>query len=211
VEDIFEAEDTLPPDISPDDLPIEFFSSLTFDSSHALLHRTVIDKLTKLILKSSTRHSRQSTREAANGSPKKLKSTFATLETGILSRLLRILERSVKSGEDVDPFRIASVEPATIPARGESSPKKSPRKKAVKNNDRMRSKSATPHNVGEVEGHDTAESVLEPPNDVDVETLLRALEMARDSLLATDCCLTLLSSDRLQKQVSTYYLVMKAF
>lgn len=201
MEDIFEAEDALPPDISVDDLPTEFFSSLTSDPSHALLHRSVVSKLTRLIMKASGRHSRQSTREAANGSPKKAKRTFATLETAILSRLLRMLERSVKAGEDLDPFKIASAELAKVPARGEASPKKTPRKKTAKSEDRARSKSATPHVADEVEVEDIAESVQEHLSDIDIEILSKALEVARDSLLATDCCLTLLSSDRLQKQV----------
>ncbi|KAI0088475.1 hypothetical protein BDY19DRAFT_165528 [Irpex rosettiformis] len=205
VEDVFEAEDSLPPDIDPSDLPPEFFSPLTSDPSQAMLHRLVVNKLTKLIIKGSGGHTRQATRDAVNGSPRKVKRSFATVDTTVLSRLLRILERSVRAGEDLDPFKTASNEHARVPAKVELSPRKPPRKK--KGDNRARSKSATPHVNGEDEGTETANSALQEVMEVDLEALSRALELARDSLAATDCCLALLSSDRLQKQLYSEELI----
>lgn len=39
-------------------------------------------------------------------------------------------------------------------------------------------------------------------DEMDYEKLTRDLEIARDSILAADCCIALLGSDRLTKQVS---------
>lgn len=199
LDDIFEAEDALPPDIDVSELPAEFFSPLTTESAHPLLHRSILTKLTKLIMKGGA-HSRQNTRESthSNGSPRKMKKTFATIETAVLSRLLRLLERSVKAGEDLDPFGTAGVD-RTV-RKVEQSPRKPKAKKAAKSEIR-RSASATPRPTEDMETEDRSDSNPQELTEVDLETLCRTLEVARESLCATECCLTLLSSDRLQKQV----------
>lgn len=204
VEDIFEAEDSLPPDIDPSDLPPEFFSPLTSDPSQAMLHRSVVTKLTKLIIKGAGGHSRQSTRDSVNGSPRKARRSFATVETSVLSRLLRMLERSVRAGEDLDPFKTASHELVRAPTKVEMSPKKTPRKK--KADSRARSASVLPQLNGDGDGDEVASTVPQDVSEADLEALSRALELARDSLAGTECCLTLLGSDRLQKQACRDYL-----
>ena len=198
IEDIFEAEDSLPPDINPADLPPEFFSPLTIDPSQVMLHRLVVTKLTKLITKGSGGHSRQSTRDSVSSSPRKVKKSFATVETSVLSRLLRILERSVRAGEDLDPFKTAAAELARVPNKLEMSPKKTPKKK--KGDSRARSTSAVPQ-LNRGEDDEVMSNASHEVSETDLEVLSRALELARDSLAATDCCLTLLGSDRLPKQV----------
>lgn len=156
----------------------------------------------KLIIKASGRHGRQSTRDSnrSNGSPKKAKRTFATLETATLARVLRILERSVKAGEDLDPFNTTTSDMVRVTAKVEASPKKSSKSKKPTKSEARRSKSATPHQADDAEESNSTDSPHEV-TDADLDMLSRVLELARDSLLATDCCLTLLSSDRLQKQV----------
>lgn len=183
-------------------MPGGFFSSLSSDSSHPLLSRPVVSKLTKLIVKASGGRSRQSTRESAhsNGSPKKSKRTFATLDTAILSRVFRLLERSVKAGEDLDPFKTSSSEMVRVASKLEASPKKAKAKKLSKADSR-RSKSATPHPTDEGDANEMADAEPQEISEADLNALFRALELARESLSATECCLTLLSSDRLQKQV----------
>ncbi|KAH8982787.1 hypothetical protein EDB86DRAFT_3085925 [Lactarius hatsudake] len=90
LEDIFEAEDTLPADADPESLSIEFFSPLTIEASRPQLHPNLIRKLSKLIS--------QVARPV-----KRLR--IADIETSTLSRILKILERSVRAGEDLDPFK----------------------------------------------------------------------------------------------------------
>ena len=207
MEDIFEAEDALPPDLDIADLPSDFFSSHTSDPTHPLLHRSVINKLTKLIVKASGKHSRQNARDSSHsgGSPKKLKRTFATVETSTLSRILRILERSVKAGEDLDPFDTSSADMARTVVKCEATPKKASKPKRSGKADSGRSKSGTPHSADEDEGDPTSDSARDA-TEGDLDAMIRSLELARDSLLAADCCLTLLSSDRLQKQVRTQHI-----
>ncbi|KAG6870132.1 hypothetical protein C0993_005124, partial [Termitomyces sp. T159_Od127] len=120
------------------------------------------------------------------------------VDTQILARLLKILERNVRAGEDVDPFRY------TPPARAPASPsKKSPKKAARGKKADRRSKSKTPGLDGEGDdGEDhvgPADAVAEL-TDVEFDQLAKVLEVARDSIVAADCCIALLASDRLTKQ-----------
>lgn len=115
-----------------------------------------------------------------------------------------MLERSVKAGEDLDPFHTSLSGMARVIAKCEVTPKRPSKTKKPSKSDGQRSKSVTPHATDEDDGKYATES----PQDVtdsDLDLLVKSLELARDSLLATDCCLTLLSSDRLQKQVCTTY------
>jgi cohesin loading factor subunit SCC2 len=47
-----------------------------------------------------------------------------------------------------------------------------------------------------------AEAFSQDLTEMDYDKLTRVLELARDSILAADCCIALLGSDRLTKQVS---------
>jgi cohesin loading factor subunit SCC2 len=194
LEDIFEAEDALPPDVDLVDLPPEFFSSLTTESASPLLAVPVVRKLTSYILKVArpTKRIRQNTRDGSHIKPSSKGKGLADIETASLSRMLRMLERSVKAGEDSDPLVTAQSQPVAPP--------KSPSKKAkTKKTDERRSKSKTPHPDESIEIEE--ETRPEQVTSVDIQALLRSLEVAKDSVYAADCCLALLSSDRLTKQV----------
>ena len=200
LEDIFEAEDSLPPDVDPADLPPDWFSPLTVESSSPLLTLSVIRKLTNQITKIArpTKRMRQSTRDGGLSKPLSKSSGLGDIETASLARLLRIMERTVKAGEDLDPFGTARAYATSAP----KSPSKKSKSKAAKIDDR-RSKSKTPH----PEGEDGAE---DPPaevelTDADLANLVRTLELAKDSVYAADCCLALLSGERLTKQVRIIY------
>lgn len=143
LEDIFEAEDALPPDMSIVDFPPEFFSPLTYDAASPLLVPSVVRKLTNYILKAARpmKHMRQSTRDSGHSKPPSKTRGLANIETAQLSRILRMLERTVKAGEDLDPFGTARSYPAPVP----KSPSKKKAKSALKGGDDRRSKSKTPH------------------------------------------------------------------
>lgn len=125
------------------------------------------------------------------------------LATEVLSRMLKTLERSVKAGEDLEPSFGAPKKVHAISLKGK---KKKGEKKGKKDDDEKRSRS--PQDVNGVD-IDTASGEPEEENQQDTvevtgedfDKLETALETARDSVLAADCCIALLGSDRLEKQV----------
>ncbi|EDR13190.1 uncharacterized protein LACBIDRAFT_292430 [Laccaria bicolor S238N-H82] len=204
IDEIFEAEDALPADAEAKDLPPELFSHLSIHCSRPLLSPTVIRKLTKYIgnVARPTKRLRQTT---AGGTPGRGRGGLAEVDTQILSRLLKHLDRSVKAGEDIDPF-VAIVAP---PSLAKSSPRKPSAKKGKKNE--KRSKSRTP-NGDEDEAEDADKDEGGPTkstelNEIDFDKLSRVLDVARDSILAADCCIALLASDRLSKQLYSEELI----
>ncbi|OBZ71394.1 Protein rad9 [Grifola frondosa] len=94
LEDIFEAEDSLSPDIDVHDLPAEFFSPLTTDGSRPLLQPSVIRKLMNCITKVArpSKRVRLSSREVNNGiaGTPRPKGRIAEVDTNILSRILKL-------------------------------------------------------------------------------------------------------------------------
>lgn len=196
LEDIFEAEDALPPDVDLADLPTEFFSHLTVESSSPLLSLSVIRKLKSNIsnIARPTKRMRQNTRDGTHSKPPSRARSLADVETAQLARILRILDRTVKAGEDLDPFGTAHSLGVSVP--------KSPSKKAKGKNakaEERRSKSKTPRPDGEADAAE--EAAADDATEADTQALCRNLELAKDSVYAADCCLTLLGSERLTKQV----------
>ncbi|KAG6849921.1 hypothetical protein H0H93_003632 [Arthromyces matolae] len=201
IDDIFEAEDSLPADIDISDLPQDFFSTVTTtDSARPLLNATVIRKLTKYIGHISRPSKR--VRVGVQGTPKG-KGRMNEVDTQVLSRLLKILDRNVRAGEDVDPFRYT----ASVRAPTASPNKKSPKKSRPTKVERQ-AKSQTPVPGGsDVEGQEEAVDPVAQLTDADLEKLAQVLEVARDSIVAADCCIALLASDRLTKQLYSEELI----
>ncbi|KAK7469438.1 Sister chromatid cohesion protein 2 [Stygiomarasmius scandens] len=191
LQDIFDAEDSLPSEADSSDIPISFFSAQSPDPSQPHLNEHTVRKLTKYI--GHVARPRGRARTAAGGhfnTPRKARMT--EVDAQMLSRILKILTRSVKVGEDVDPFMHSGSQAPSSKA----SPKKASTKKGKKKSDERRSKSATP---GEGEdGDDGSKHVL---TDLDFDKLTQKLLVSRDSVLAAECCLALLGSDRLTKQL----------
>lgn len=231
IEDIFEAEDTLPPDLDADsaalDLPHEFFSPLTTDFARPLLAPALVRKLTKYVnnvarptkrLRRATLSSKPNSRTGAGaggapgaGATPRVAAgqRMAEVETQVLSRLLKMLERNVRAGEDVDPFIYAGSAGAGAPLSGVSmSPRKKKAGAAAGGKGKTRSKTPGGEHeevVDEGRGRDSDEgkggAAERELTEADFENLTRLLEVARDSILAADCCIALLGSDRLAKQV----------
>jgi len=199
LEDIFEAEDALPPDVDIHALPAEWFSPMTVDGSSPLLHPNIIRKLAKYIgqVTRPTKRIRLSTREttAGGGGTPRGKGRMAEVDIAVLSRVLKILDRSVRAGEDLDPFHYAPVDRNVSPRK----PKKQTKRPKAKDGDGEDEDEAE-------KGHMTVDEPLPPPppqeaTEADLEHLTKILEIAKDSVLAADCCIALLGSDRLTKQV----------
>ena len=203
IQDIFEAEDALPADIDINELNHDFFSPLSTDCARPLLSPSIVRKLTKYIgqVARPTKRLRQTT-GGVLGTPR-AKGRMADVDTQILSRLLKLLDRSVRAGEDIEPFLYHAIHHAP------SSTKSSPRKPDAKKNARMkksdtRSKSQTPKDEDEM----NTEMQVEDQGTLDLgeadfDKLSRLLDVARDSIVAADCCIALLGSDRLTKQASS--------
>lgn len=130
---------------------------------------------------------------------------MAEVDTQVLSRLLKLLERNVRAGEDVDPF--PSSNPTSIHVSKSVSPqKKSPKKLSKSKKNERRSKSRTPageeEETGDGDAIESGELVeAQELTEGDLDKLTGVLDVARDSILAADCCIALLGSDRLTKQV----------
>ncbi|KAI0629898.1 hypothetical protein C8Q77DRAFT_1139118 [Trametes polyzona] len=207
LEDIFEAEDGLPPEIEPQDLPMEWFSPFTTPGSQPHLHPNVIKKLTTQIIKVSRPSKRQriNSRDANGTNTPRYRCRMADVDTTTLSRVLKMLERSVRAGEDLDPFKSSEtgrpVASKTAKGKKAANGKKPPA-------EGRRSKSQSPGEQVEGQAMDVDDTPAEQPvTEQDIETLTRTLEIARDSVLAADCCIALLGSDRLPKQLYSEELI----
>ncbi|KAH9924608.1 uncharacterized protein BXZ73DRAFT_50340 [Epithele typhae] len=208
MEDIFEAEDALLPDIEPEDLPVEWFSPLSVQGTPPYLHPTLMRKLTTHITKVARPSKRQrlGPRDAHGVSQgvARQNGRMADVDTAALSRLLKMLERSVRAGEDLDPFPPSSVHPAGTQKAG-----KGKKANGKKSHDAARGRSRSPsaQEGGDSMDVDESRSEQAPVTEHDVEGLTRTFELARDSVLAADCCIALLSSDRLPKQLYSEELI----
>ncbi|KAG2009721.1 proline-rich protein Rad9 [Coprinopsis cinerea AmutBmut pab1-1] len=212
VDEIFESEDSLPADLGHEDLPQEFFSSWSPDCSKPLLNTSTIRKLLKYVgqVARPTKRMRQASAggQGLLATPRTRAGRMADVDIQTLSRLLKMLERSLKEGEEVDPFKATGSSSGlngTVSAR--SSPvKKGSRKKKAKDSldddDSMEADEAD-----ELPQQHLKKGSTPPPNDIELEKLTRLLDLARDSVLAADCCIAILASDRLPKQLYSEELI----
>ncbi|KAG8956027.1 Sister chromatid cohesion protein 2 [Tulasnella sp. 424] len=197
LEDIFEAEDSVDPEnLSADQLG-HFFSRLTLDFNQPLLNTAIIAKLTKAISQVSrpTKRVRLMVRDGNLGTPGVI--GLAELEANTLSRMLKLLGRSVKLGEDLDPFAgppaSISVDAPADTAKGKKKSSAKGKAKPDSGGDRARSRSKTPADGGDAGVNEVSEG--------DMQNLERTLQVAKESALAADGCLALLCADKLPKQL----------
>ncbi|KAG2365159.1 hypothetical protein BDR07DRAFT_1607621 [Suillus spraguei] len=209
IEDIFEAEDSLAVDIDVSELPKDFFSALTTDCSHPHLQANVIKKLTKYLsqLARPTKRSRRSVRDSID--TPKVRKVLGDLDNTVLARLLKILERSIKAGEALDPLRASVHVPHADKNASPRKPKKSPRAQRVVHQDRDAKGSAS-LNVPEEDTHelevDNAD-IHQELTEAHLYDLSKQLEAARDSIFAVECCVVLLSGEGLTKQLYSEELI----
>ncbi|KAJ7081353.1 hypothetical protein B0H15DRAFT_924231 [Mycena belliarum] len=167
------------------------------DCTHPLLQPTLVKKLTKYILQVA--HPAKRVRHGGVGNtPRAKDKTLGDVDTVTLSRTLKLLERSVKAGEDLDPF-------AGPAAMAHGSAPASPRKPSKKAKAKRRSKSRSGDEAEPEEMQVDNESA--PLTALDHAKLARELEIARDSILAADCCVALLGAGRLTKQLYSEELI----
>ena len=196
IDEIFEAEDDLPQYPDPSDLRHDLFSlSLTTNCARPCLNPVIVSKITVIVGKISrpTKRRPPSSRgRTAPHSGRKDDGRISDLEVSKLLRLLKILERSVQTGEDLDPFK--------LPPESQTSVKRSASKRSGKGSKRGKAPEPGPSDdgdpkIGNPEPDDAQES------GVNLRSLLKCLATAKESILAAECCISILSSDRLPKQV----------
>ena len=205
IDEIFEAEDDLPQYPDPSDLRHDLFSlSLTTNYARPCLNPIVVSKITVIVGKISrpTKRRPPSSRgqSGAPNSARKDDGRISDLEVPKLLRLLKTLERSVQTGEDIDPFK--------LPPESQSSVKRSASKRSGKGSKRGKAPEPGPSEDGD-------SKVVDPgPDDaqessVNFGNLLKCLAIAKESILAAECCISILSSDRLSKQVRTLIVIIE--
>lgn len=169
---------------------------MTIDGSSPLLNPNVIRKLAKYIgqVTRPTKRIRLSVREGVTGSggTPRGKGMMAEVDTAILSRVLKILDRSVRTGEDLDPFHYAADRNAS-PRKPKKVAKRTKAKDGEGDEDHEPEKGGLPADEPPPPSQEVTEA--------DLDHLTKILEIAKDSVLAADCCIALLGSDRLTKQV----------
>ena len=191
LEDVFEAEDAVAPGVDPASIPTSFFSPSNTDASEPILQVQIIHRISKALGKvvRTSKRGRIAMQWESNAlaTPQQRGAGLASVETPTLSRLLKILERSVRAGEDLDPFNAAS---RKMERAGSADVSTSPQK--AKQNRR----SKTPSGPSEDATEHTNNAA-----DVDFAETLSVLELCRNSTLAADCCIHILTCDGLDKQV----------
>ncbi|KAH8818805.1 sister chromatid cohesion C-terminus-domain-containing protein [Flagelloscypha sp. PMI_526] len=114
LEDVFEAEDSLPADPTDDQIPTEFFVP---SPSGPLPCPRLITKLTKLtsqLAKPQKRH---------NSSPRKGGASQDGVDRDAVSRMSKLLERAIREAQDLEPFPTPSVSSSSSTKKS-ASPKK---------------------------------------------------------------------------------------
>ncbi|KAH0833821.1 hypothetical protein J3R83DRAFT_10984 [Lanmaoa asiatica] len=109
---------------------------------------------------------------------------------------MKILERSIKAGEDLDPLRTSTHHP---PAP--SSPRKSPSKS------KRGQKVPDGRDVQEEDGPTVHDLHSQQLTDSDVHQLAVQLEVSRDSIVAAEYCMALLSDESLTKELYSEELI----
>ncbi len=219
MEDMFEADDSLPDrDALQDLLPGQAISAaadpffeLIESPSHAggesrsllVLRAAVLHKLLKLVVQCSRPHA-----ELAAISAKAQSATnpgLATLAAADLTRLLAILERTVRVGEDVDPFPSQS---QRAPASEPVSPTKSKKARKADRQDQSPSKtpepSVTPDRAHEEPNGDEASTPSNrngPASEEELDKLNATFAVLDRAVLAAECSLAILTGDVLPKQI----------
>ncbi|KIK69873.1 hypothetical protein GYMLUDRAFT_34262 [Collybiopsis luxurians FD-317 M1] len=235
IEEIFQAEDGLPADPNSMDLSRDgIFNPDSEDHSKPQLSATIIRKLTKLI--SQVRGGR-GLGKSVHTSPVKGRAgrsgKISDIDSNILGRLLRVLSRSVKIGEEVDPF--GAMSGVTLAKDNGAGAPKSPKKKSrtpagkgdgdeedVEKEEMMevdtaaRGQSKEPKTPKKDKGKGKA-SAIEPVSIVDLELLAHKLLLSRDGILAAESIIALLggeigrgsrTGERLSKQLYSEEIIL---
>ena len=193
----------LPSELKLSDLNHDYFLPpsipLSIDLTWPYLSSAIVWKLTKYV--GHVAHPTKWLCQVAGGVLGTLqgKGHMADIDTQVLSQLLKILELTIKGGEDIDLF--ASHHVPTLLARSLLK-KPSMKKKTKAKKTEWNSQSLTPKNdEGRSEDVTTEDEVPAGDVEADFEKLVKELDITNKNILAADRCIALLGSDRLVMQV----------
>ncbi|KAG8885372.1 Sister chromatid cohesion protein 2 [Tulasnella sp. 332] len=227
LDDVFEAEDSLPADAEQINLDntkqlTQFFSRLTLNYAHPLLSTTIIAKFTRLISQVArpTKRLRLTSRDGTINTPAAT-AGLSDIEVGTFSRVLKLLSRSVKLGEDMDPFVGPPPLPKSASMSGDDSKpvkgkkkadlkKKRPSKRAQSGSHVDDNDPGEPVDDGEIDAEEAGSSRMGAITE-DLEKLESQLHMSKEAILAADACLALLSADKLPKQLYSEELITNCY
>ncbi|PWN49132.1 hypothetical protein IE53DRAFT_318176 [Violaceomyces palustris] len=230
IEDIFEADDSLPDrDTMAEMQPGEVFSGpaetffelmdLGSGSSYGmpLLKSSVLHKLLRLVLQCSRPLADMAKMKVTESSKKNV--DLASIPQQELGRLLRILERTVKISGSIDPFP-NNVRGSKSLTSSPTKPKKKTSVAVVASPERSPG-ICTPEveDVAEEKGHDGLEdedtaTPAPAQNGSDAESfdeLGTKMQILIRSLLAAECCFAILSGDQLAKPLLSEDLIRSCF
>ncbi|KAF5376813.1 hypothetical protein D9757_008902 [Collybiopsis confluens] len=219
IDDIFQTEDGLPSDPTSADLSSSgIFHPDSVDLSKPQLSAPTIRKLTKLIgqVKGGRGMGKSVHTSPVKGRTGK-SGRITDIEVDILSRLLRVLSRNVKLGEEVDPFGV-SAGAAVVKDKDVAAMQKTPKKKKsrtplendnkevgdveqeemVEEESTVRGQSKEPRTPKKDKGKGKAAAVTAltgPPSVVDLELLAHKLKLSRDGVLAAETIIALLAGE----------------
>lgn len=209
LEDIMEADDSLPAEIQVSELPTDFFSFLSVDGHEPHLQPGIVRKLTKYIgqvARPSKRHARITTNpNATPGSPRK--GRMSDVDNTMLGRVLKILGRGVRAGSELDPLGSVGFTSKGKEKEKDGAPK-SPKKRKTPKKKVNSAEGGSPDEgdqdsveLMDVDGNEETEAEKRELTEDDLEKFGTGLEIVKESVLNAECAIALLGSDRLPKQV----------
>jgi cohesin loading factor subunit SCC2 len=176
MEDIFEESDTFSADLSIDEVSSsKYFAGLSVDGTQPNLSSYTIDKLIRYFTRLEDNKKRQRSKANAEAIP---------WDVNGLLRLFRMLDKTMRDAEEVDPFP-SSGRKAVV--AGNPSPKKKKGGKKAK------------------DGQDLEASPSLDMTEEELEKGSLTLRIMKTAAASAVCCLTILDSKTMPKQVSQYY------
>ena len=180
-EDIIEESDSFPANPAPDNLAsAKYFSSVCKQGDQPLLAQSAIEKITQYVTRV------QSSKRGSD-------SDSTEWDVEVIGRILKLVEGSMSSAEAIELFPEDRKGASSVKAEKKSGQKG---RKGMKGG--RISKSPTITQQSKEEG---APEVTDTLNEVAIEAFEERLAVLRTGGLAAECCLVLLDSEGLSKQV----------
>lgn len=231
LEDIFEADDSVPDQdamvemqqgqafAAPADNYFQLLrTTLNSDSGPgiAALKPAAVRKLLKLVRQCSQSVTDVSPSKGAEGD---VPTRLADINEQELGRLFRILERSIKLAEHLDPFPASSANAARLgksSSKGAKARKSKSSKGKISESPEKSPRAETPSVLDENRFADDDErersaSAVAEDGQQELEDVGHRLGVAAESVLAAECCLAIMAGDQLPKPMLSEDLISACF
>ncbi|KAJ3848406.1 hypothetical protein EV368DRAFT_49356 [Lentinula lateritia] len=197
IQEIFQVEDGLPADPDATDLSQGgVFNPDSQDPSKPQLSARIIRKLT--VHFGQIRGAR-GPGKSVHSSPTKGRGSrnekLNDIGCDVLGRLLRIIARSVKIGEEADPFGLLSGTRGDSLMSTHKTPKKKQKKYETLGTSALEHGQSKEPKTPKWKGKSSAGCLIEPPSAADLDVLIRKLTQSRDGVLAAESIIALLGGE----------------